>query len=313
MLFCGLLVCCSPVFGQAPRFIVDDDEYEAKVVEGATRLLREGKLHTVEALAKPSAPRKHALKPTALSDSRAEAPDMYNRLRESTFAIGIFYKCPDCNQWEFQGGSGFVAEEDGVLCTCRHVVLGKKDDPKPSYLVAADSAGRVFPVESILASDSESDTCLVKIRANGLKPLPLRAGIRTGERVYCVSHPGGYYFMFSQGMVARLVRTRNEVLDDHGSTNGVMSRPILLLNITAEFAPGSSGAPIVDEAGNVVGQVASIADAGEVDSEEKDQPRSPSVPVRFGTAAEEILRLAPPRVEKFRPKEITGAPAAAHR
>jgi hypothetical protein len=119
--------------------------------------------------------------------------------------------------------------------------------------------------------------------------------------------------MFSQGIVARVVRSRNEVLDAHGATNHVMSRPILLLNITAEFAPGSSGAPIVDEAGNVVGQVASIADAGEVDAEAKNQPRSPSVPVRFGTAAEEILRLTAPKLEKSRPKEPVGVPARGRR
>jgi hypothetical protein len=64
-------------------------------------------------------------------------------------------------------------------------------------------------------------------------------------------------------MVARVNMKRNEVLDEHGHTNGVLTRPILFLNVTAEFAPGSSGAPIADEAGNVVGQVASIAEAGE--------------------------------------------------
>ena len=77
----------------------------------------------------------------------------------------------------------------------------------------------------------------MKINAPGLKPLPLRAGVRTGERVYCLSHPGGYYFMFTQGMVARLNRKRNEVLDEHGHTNGLLTRPILFLNVTAEFAP----------------------------------------------------------------------------
>jgi hypothetical protein len=72
----------------------------------------------------------------------------------------------------------------------------------------------------------------------------------------------------------------------------LLTRPILFLNVTAEFAPGSSGAPIVDEAGNVLGQVASIADAGEPPEDgDENAPASPSVPVRFCTATEEILRL----------------------
>jgi hypothetical protein len=114
--------------------------------------------------------------------------------------------------------------------------------------------------------------------------------------VYCLSHPGGYYFMFTQGMVSRLNRRRNDVMDEHGHTNGLLTRPILLLNVTAEFAPGSSGAPITDDAGNVVGQVASIADAGEPGTNETNAPPSPSVPVRFCIATEEILRLTKPHL-----------------
>jgi hypothetical protein len=92
-------------------------------------------------------------------------------------------------------------------------------------------------------------------------------------------------------MVARLNRKCNDVLDEHGHTNGLLTRPILFLNVTAEFAPGSSGAAIADEAGHVVGQVASIADAGEPPAGNTNAPPSPSVPVRFCTATEEVLRL----------------------
>jgi hypothetical protein len=103
--------------------------------------------------------------------------------------------------------------------------------------------------------------------------------------------------MFTEGLVARLNRKRNEVQDEHGQTNGLLTRPILFLNVTAEFAPGSSGAAIVDESGNVVAQVASIADAGDPGLGDDKAPPSPSVPVRFCTASEEILRLAEPRPE----------------
>ncbi len=84
---------------------------------------------------------------------------------------------------------------------------------------------------------------------------------------------------------------RNEVLDENGQTNGLLTRPILFLNVTTEFAPGSSGAPIVDEDCNIVGQVASIAEAGEPEIGNTNAPPSPSVPLGFCTAAEEILRL----------------------
>src|SRR5262249_30613398 len=130
---------------------------------------------------------------------------------------------------------------------------------------------------------------------------------------YCLSHPGGYHFMFTEGMVARLNRRRNDVLDENGQTNGLLTRPILFLNVTAEFAPGSSGGPIVDEACNVVAPVASIADAGEPlpGPDEDNAPASPSVPVRFCTATEEILRLTQPNLQS--PKASNRTPKTAAR
>jgi serine protease Do len=276
---------------QHPRFIIDDDEYEDKVIAASARLLQEGKLKSLDLLRTQVQTKTFPARLPPLAHRQFAPPDLYDHLRQSTLAVGSYYKCPDCKNWHFNGAAGFVVGEDGILCTCCHVVEAEEEGVKESYLIAADAAGRVFPVQSVLAADTESDTCFVKIDAPGLKPLPLRSGVRPGERVFCLSHPGGYYFMFTQGTVARLNRRRNDVYDEHGHTNGLLNRPILLLNVTAEFAPGSSGAPITDDAGNVVGQVASIADAGEPSLTDTNAPPSPSVPVRFCIATEEILRL----------------------
>ena len=291
VLFLTAILFTAGARAGAPRFVIDDEEYVDKVTEASAKLLQAGKLKSLDTLRGEVRNEGFALKPAPLSHQKLSAPDLCDHLRQSTLAVGSYYKCPDCGEWHFNSSTGFVVGEGGVICTCCHVVRTEDEGVKESYLIAADDAGRVFPVQSVLAADTESDTCFVKINASGLKPLPLRTGVRAGERVYCLSHPGGYYFMFTQGMVARLNRKRNEVLDEHGHTNGLLTRPILFLNVTAEFAPGSSGAAIADEAGNVVGQVASIADAGEPPAGNTNAPPSPSVPVRFCTATEEILRL----------------------
>jgi S1-C subfamily serine protease len=287
----GVFLLAVAALADSPRIVIDDEEYVEKVTEASARLLQDGKLKSLDSLRGQVRSGGFPVKPVPLAHQKLEAPELCDRLRQSTLAIGSYYKCPDCGDWHFNSSAGFVVGEGGVICTCYHVVQAEDEGVKESYLIAADDAGRVFPVQSVLAADTESDTCFVKINAPGLKPLPLRAGARAGERVYCLSHPGGYFFMFTQGMVARVNRKRNEVLDEHGQTNGLLTRPILFLNVTAEFAPGSSGAPIVDEAGNVVAQVASIADAGEPPAGNTNAPPSPSVPVRFCTATEEILRL----------------------
>src|SRR5689334_18154591 len=82
-----------------------------------------------------------------------------------------------------------------------------------------------------------------------------RSHFRPGDRVYCLSHPGGNHFMFTQGMIARVNRRRDELPSERDSSKSTLTRPLLFLNVTAEFAPGSSGAAIVDESANVVGQV----------------------------------------------------------
>lgn len=296
LLVLGTVILTTAAWAGAPRFVIDDDEYVNRVTEAGAKLLREGRLLSVETLRPQVRTQRIAIKWTPVAHQKLEPPILYDRLRESTLAVGTYYKCPDCGEWHFNGSAGFVVGEGGIICTCCHVVEAEDEEVKEAYVVAADSSGHVFPVRSVLAADTESDTCFVKIDAAGLKPLPLRAGARTGERVYCLSHPGGYYFMFSQGMVARVTLKRNDVYDEHGRTNGLVTRPILFLNVTTEFAPGSSGGPVIDEAGNIVAQVASIADAGEPpENAITNAPPSPSVPVRFCTAAEEILRLTEPR------------------
>ena len=291
VLFLTAILFTAGALGETPRFVIDDEEYVEKVIEASAKLLKAGMLKSLDTLRGEIRNEGFDVKSASLSHQKLNAADLCDRLRQSTLAVGSYYKCPDCSEWHFNSSTGFVVNERGVICTCCHVVQAEDQGVKESYLIAADDAGHVFPVQSVLAADTESDTCFVKINAPGLKPLPLRTGVRVGERVYCMSHPGGYYFMFTQGMVARLNRKRNEVLDEHGHTNGLLTRPIQFLNVTAEFAPGSSGAAIADESGNVVGQVASIADAGEPPAGNTNAPPSPSVPVRFCTASEEILRL----------------------
>ena len=309
ILILGTLLFSTGIAAEAPRFVIDDEQYVNKVIQTSARLLQEGKLKSSDSLRGQVRNGGFPVKLASQSQQKLAAPDLYDRLRQSTLAVGSLYKCPDCSDWHFNGSAGFVVGEGGIVCTCCHVVTAEDEGVKESYLIAADDAGRVFPIQSVLAADQEADTCLVKIDAPGLKPLPLRPGVRAGERVYCLSHPGGYYFMFTQGLVARVNRQRTEMLDNHGRTNGLLTRPILFLNVTAEFAPGSSGAPITDEAGNVVGQVASIADAGEPELGTTNAPPVPSVPVRFCTATEEILGLTRAGVRVADKAARTNAPA----
>lgn len=291
-----LVTTCLTLSAGPTRFVVDDNAYSDGLTQAGQKLVSEHKLLSLETLRREVHTGGVLLELLPVSHERLDPPDLCDRLRESTLAVGTLYKCPDCGGWHFSSSSGFVVNGNGIICTCCHVLLEEDDQIKESYLLAADATGHVFPVLSVLAADTDADTCLLRIQAKGLKALPMRTGSRAGEAVYCLSHPGGYYYMFTQGLISRFNKRSDD--SNEQAKNGAPTRPILMLNITAEFAPGSSGAPVVDTSGNVVGQVASIADAGEPAEDDQNQPASPSVPVRFCTATEEILRLSNPNLAK---------------
>jgi S1-C subfamily serine protease len=113
------------------------------------------------------------------------------------------------------------------------------------------SDGRVFPIKAVLATDRINDAAVLKVEATDLKPLPLARSVRVGATVYCLSHPLMNYmgtengfFAFTQGIVSGRYRSQLR-----GET------PINVLTITADYAQGSSGGPILNEHGAVVGMV----------------------------------------------------------
>ena len=70
--------------------------------------------------------------------------------------------------------------------------------------------------------------------------------MQIGDSVWCLSDPRGERGYFSTGIVNRFVE--RTVGDARGRR----------INVSTDWAPGSSGAAILDEAGNVIGHVATI-------------------------------------------------------
>jgi len=176
------------------------------------------------------------------SSQELNAEQVYARLKPSTVLVGSIYNCGRCSRWHTGLASGFVVGSDGVIATNHHVVESDRKDALGVML--AD--GRVFPVKEVLAANEAADVALVKIDVKGLIALPLRVDAPVGARVYVLGHPDGQYFSFSEGLIARYLRLRVKA--------GVRPRRMA---ITADFAKGSSGSPVVDASGAVVGIVSS--------------------------------------------------------
>lgn len=166
--------------------------------------------------------------------------DVRDRIHGAVAIVGKRYLCGKCDDWHLSTATGFFVSEDGVLVTNRHVVDGL---PGTTFAVMTTD-GEVHPVVEVLAAHSDADVALLRVEGEGFTALPLRAGIRPGEPVHVLSHPDSAFWYFSSGNVAR--RTIRQAR---------RRAPVEMLEITADYARGSSGGPVVDATGAVVAVV----------------------------------------------------------
>ena len=288
---CLVLLLSSVLIGD-DRLVVDDEAFEKQAMAAATALQGQGKLVP---LAKLRAQLTRASTGQALPEPRKDRlrpSEVYRLVRSSTVVVATFYHCSKCKEWHFDSASGFVAA-DGVVSTCEHVVDFEDEEMKDGFLVIADARGRVFPVTEVLASNADSDTCLLRVEGLDLPPLPLSRTAQVGDAVFCLSHPDGNHWMFTAGMLSRFYINREAATDGDKPPAKNKIAPSLYINITAEFSPGSSGAPVVDECGNVVGQVESITSSLEEEKggEGKNITTSYGMPLRSCVSSEEIAKL----------------------
>ncbi len=294
---CARLENISLTAASSGRFVMDNEAFERAATEKANALRESGRLLSFEKLhAQQPSREKFVFQPPV--SATVPPADLYDRLRKGMVAVGSLYHDEEKAEWVLSLSSGFVVAQGGVVSTCSHVMELSMEQEGDSFAVAVDTGGNVYPVLELLADDAESDSCLIRVAAPELPPLALRPGARTGERAYCLSHPDGHYFMFTEGMVARV----SEAAVNYDEVDGLpvdKSRPTLSLEVTTEFSPGSSGGLIADEAGNVIAQVASIT----------TEQGAGVVSARSCTAAEEILRLADPALRP-RPDPLKLPPAS---
>lgn len=175
---------------------------------------------------------------TAPVNDELSPEELYRQSIESVFLIaGLTKPTEEDDAWATSFSTAFVVREDGILSTSAHVF---DHNDRDDAVVVLDVHGQVYPVIEVLAATRKSDTCLFRIRASGLKPLRLGSEIAPGSQIRVIGHPGDSFFYFSAGNLANYEKDA----DDN-----------FWLNITADFGQGSSGGPVMDRAGNVVGQV----------------------------------------------------------
>ncbi len=262
------------------RFIVDDEAFEAASGKQVEQLAKEGKLVSYSYLAEHVPLNRTEISPAPEATNQLSGPELADTLRGSTVAVGLRYQEPHSKKWRYEIAATAFALAPEILSTSLHVMTLDPDMMREAQAVAITSDGKIFPITEIVATSNRGDTCLVRAPGLSLPPLPLRPGVKPGEKIWCMSHPDGFTFMFTSGEVARISRERYDK----------KTAPGLHVEVTAEYCPGSSGGAVTDAAGNVVAQVSSINQYSDGASRQAKSVNG-IVSARTCTAAEEMIAL----------------------
>ena len=142
-------------------------------------------------------------------------------------------------------GSGFFVSSAGIVVTNYHVIA------------IGDSAavklpdGVVFPVDGVLAADKTRDLALIKTHGKTFRTLTVGNSdqVQVGEEVVAIGNPLSLESTVSNGIVSGFRTAKN--------LGGKF------LQITTPISPGSSGGPLFNMAGEVVGITTMYLEGGE--------------------------------------------------
>jgi S1-C subfamily serine protease len=177
-------------------------------------------------------------------DPRSVFPMVAIKLRELGFDLTEIK--PD-EPYEGSQGTGFLISSEGHVLTAEHVLAKQK---------AATLWLDGTRVETeVVCSDKDKDLALLKPKSTLLvqaEPLPIvyQEPAKLGQEVYVIGFP-------LSSILGRSVRLTKGLVS---STVGLKDSPNEL-QVSAEIQPGSSGSPLLDKNGQVVGLMTSTLSA----------------------------------------------------
>jgi serine protease Do len=134
-------------------------------------------------------------------------------------------------------GSGVIVRADGIIITNAHVV----GTSRSVEIRTAD--GRTFN-GTVLGTDTDVDTAVVRINATNLPAAPLGDSDRleVGQLAIAIGNPLGLERTVTRGVVSAINRDPRGVEIAAG-----------LIQTDAAINPGNSGGPLLDSSGRVIG------------------------------------------------------------
>ncbi|MBO6273532.1 trypsin-like peptidase domain-containing protein [bacterium] len=129
-------------------------------------------------------------------------------------------------------GSGCIINSKGMILTSSHVISNSDD------ITVTTSSGETYKAKVIKKLGSDNDLTILKIEnKHPLKTITMgnSSEIKVGQKVLAIGNPFGFKGTLTQGIVSRIDRKRNKIQTD------------------AAINPGSSGGPLLNTSGEVIG------------------------------------------------------------
>ena len=168
--------------------------------------------------------------PVAGRAQEAGLPELVRRIKPSAVAIETFGGKGE----KLSRGSGFFVSKDKII-TNRHVI--ENAEKVEIHL----TNGKTFTAKGVLAIDGEADLALIQVDVPAEQAAPLyieRATPQEGESIVVIGNQFGL-----EGSVSNGIFSAVREISGYGK----------IIQITAPISPGSSGSPVVNMRGEVVG------------------------------------------------------------
>ena len=155
------------------------------------------------------------------------------QLAEKALAATVSLEVQDENGVTLGQGSGFFVRPN-LIATNFHVI-----DGAAKGIARLVNKGTAYPIEGLAGTDEINDLALLRVTIHGVIPLSLGDSdkVQIGQTVYVAGNPLGFEGTFSDGIVS-----------NRRNTNGIER-----LQMTAPISPGSSGGPVLNTSGEVIG------------------------------------------------------------
>jgi len=180
----------------------------------------------------------------AMPANAAPAKADYDTLSKSVYLIDSVYKCGKCDEWH-QGSTAtaWCLSEDGLMVTNAHVF----SNAKGAAMGVTNRDGQIFQVSEVLGFDIAADVAVFRVKGSDMQALKVGETAGVGDPLTIISNPAGNLFVRTDGSVSRYSMR----------PGGPKLPKVPWMEVTADYAIGSSGGPVFNAAGEVVGMVSS--------------------------------------------------------